>query len=564
MQTFRIVIGYKDIFEDEPNTIDEYLNGIDKLSLIKILTFLLERTNTIKEPANSIEYVRQYFSGTNNEIKQYVINKIYNHAHENKNDLIVFSSTTILELLSLTSSMVDSPRAKPIEQIEIDFFKIILIKNDVFLDKERSLINSINSKPIDKLTNELYQIIVSQIPSFELINHNPANVLVTQAIKSIFLFKYLDSSAETKVLKNIFLNKFCCDTPQEYLKHIISILKGALAREKTTIELNINDPEYLSQLCLFNGFCYSDDKPIVETDYITLRSYPIYNESINNYRVVYSLFLMDQLFRTMYFNLRDINNDMALIPAFRSFYTKNFSEEFLLYNILDTIYKGRYKKIKGLELENNGIKNAPDYYLRSPGKIYLFESKDILFNAGVKISFDDNIVISELQKKLYMDGTTMVGVGQIAKMIKKIIVGEFQFDEFNSTDKIYPILILHERLYNLFGLNMLVNQWFDIELQKMKDEGLDVSLVRPVTIIDIDTLIDNDILFDRKNQLGTLIDEYYSYLSKLKYQYFFKSPEHQMQVYMQKYISFSFFLGIKFPKKMKYDFNNILSDFINS
>jgi hypothetical protein len=564
MQTFRIVVGYKDIFEDKPDTIDEYLNGVDKLSLIKILTFLLERTNTVKEPTSPIEYVRQYFSSTNNKIKQEVINKIYNHPHKNKNDIVIFSSTSILELLSLVSSMREQPRSKTIEQIEIDFFKIILIKNEEFLEKERNLINSINAKPIDDLSKELYQIIVGQIPSFELINYNPASILITQAIKSILLFEFLNSTKETTILKDIFLNKFCCNNPKEYVQHIISILKGALAKENTTIELKTDNPEYASQLCLFNGFCYGADKPIIETDHITLRSYPIYNESANNYRVVYSLFLMDQLFRTMYFNLRDINTSIGLIPQFRSYYTKKFSEEFLLYYILDSIYKGRYLKIRGYQLESKGVENAPDYYLRSPGKVYIFESKDILFNAEIKISFDDDLIISEFKKKLYLDGTSLVGVGQLAKMIDKLLAGECQFDELKPTDKVYPILILHERLYNLFGLNILVNQWFDIELKKMKNKGLDISRIRPITIIDIDSLIDNDILSDRKNQLGSLIDDYYSYLSQLKLQNHFKSPEHQLQVYMQRYVSFSFYLSNRFSKKLKYDFNNVLSDFINN
>ena len=49
-----IILGYKDLFDDEPELIDSYLNGIDKNSLIDYALYYCSLSTTIGSDVNKI------------------------------------------------------------------------------------------------------------------------------------------------------------------------------------------------------------------------------------------------------------------------------------------------------------------------------------------------------------------------------------------------------------------------------------------------------------------------------------------------------------------------------
>ena len=55
--------------------------------------------------------------------------------------------------------------------------------------------------------------------------------------------------------------------------------------------------------------------------------------------------------------------------------------------------------------------------------------------------------------------------------------------------KIYPILVVHDRSFSVLGLNNILNNWFDDELQKLKNSGYCIERIRSLVLIDFDTLI---------------------------------------------------------------------------
>jgi len=55
--------------------------------------------------------------------------------------------------------------------------------------------------------------------------------------------------------------------------------------------------------------------------------------------------------------------------------------------------------------------------------------------------------------------------------------------------------VLHYRIFNTAGLNKWVNFWFQDELEKLKQEGYNVCNVKPLVLVDIDTLIFNKDVF---------------------------------------------------------------------
>ncbi|PHS10308.1 MAG: hypothetical protein COA88_02365 [Kordia sp.] len=97
------------------------------------------------------------------------------------------------------------------------------------------------------------------------------------------------------------------------------------------------------------------------------------------------------------------------------------------------------------------------------------------------------------------------------RSVRHILKGQLAFDTRlkHKNIAIHPILVLHYRMFNAGGLNKVLNLWFQDELKKLKDEGLDISKVRPFTIIDIDTLIfHKDIFSSRKLNLEDCLLEY--------------------------------------------------------
>jgi hypothetical protein len=168
-----------------------------------------------------------------------------------------------------------------------------------------------------------------------------------------------------------------------------------------------------------------------------------------------------------------------------------FSEKELFYELMKLSFSNQETHFSGAQLAQMDITGAPDYLLREDGNIYLFENKDILLKAEIKNSYDFERIKKEFIKKLYRDPIKdkPKAVVQLTKSIERILNNEIA--DINSSDGtlnfIYPILVLHDRVFSVEGLNFFVNKWFQLELIKLKDRGIDVSIVRPITVINIDT-----------------------------------------------------------------------------
>ena len=220
---------------------------------------------------------------------------------------------------------------------------------------------------------------------------------------------------------------------------------------------------------------------IKDIDFRILRSHPFFKIEAGEYCVVYGYFLLELIYKGVYFKLNELNNQLSQedkIKGFRAFYCDHFSERTLLYNVLFDVYAKKYIQKSGEEIKNTyKIDAEPDYYIRNGNKIYLFESKDILIPSDAKISNDYIKITAELKKRLYYeekgDGSiSKKAILQLLHNIKKLLKKNAEWDSCYKENrvKIYPIIILHDNIYNCPGINDLVNQWFIGELEKIKDE----------------------------------------------------------------------------------------------
>lgn len=134
-------------------------------------------------------------------------------------------------------------------------------------------------------------------------------------------------------------------------------------------------------------------------------------------------------------------------------------------------------------------------YFRHNNDAIIFESKDILINASLKRSRDFKIYEPELRNKLYYldtgTGKSPKAVLQLINNVKRVLAKEFTFDNTYTSENlnIFPILVLHDHMFDMPGLNVLVNHWFQTELQLLREQEFYIEKVKPLILISIDFFI---------------------------------------------------------------------------
>jgi hypothetical protein len=156
-----------------------------------------------------------------------------------------------------------------------------------------------------------------------------------------------------------------------------------------------------------------------------------------------------------------------------------------LYNILNEIFKSAdYIKYTGDDLDQLKFEGGIDYYLRKKNQYLLFESKDVLIKATVKGSGNYHLIEQELKEKIYK------ALKQLTRNVKFILSKEIPLDKnYNSKNlTFYPILIVHNDIFNVAGLNNILNDWLK-EIIAMDPEIYRIrNSIIGITLIDIDTL----------------------------------------------------------------------------
>lgn len=216
-----------------------------------------------------------------------------------------------------------------------------------------------------------------------------------------------------------------------------------------------------------------------------------------------------------------------------------FSEERMLYSVLDMIYDSRTDLVRKPGAETKAVfekvgKSEPDYYFRKDQSTIFFENKDVLFPDTEKYSgqlmrlkYAITDKIAKFRKELNDKGVLeqkKEGLGQIYFNIVRLKDRPDlyrQFDaECDKAKKIYPVLVTYDKAYSAIGVNEYVNKKVSAikprVLKSYKDVyNKDVQIgdldIQKAVIIDIDTLIMYAMqLKNNELDLFELIDEYNS------------------------------------------------------
>lgn len=533
-----LIAEYSKIFPDRNETVEELSYGIPKTLIFQAGTTFLANQTLDNKSSSLLEVTDNWFRTANRSFKEEIINRINKYYSEKEiSTLNILSPLTSLRLIQLGAKFSDHEEQKSEMQIEIDLYKIYLLLNEAYVQLHNASSDYIALKyPNIQLGLLLLNMSFS---SSDLTNYIHSREFYCQSVKAMFLFDFLQKTPELKEHLGIFKRKYNITSLEEYYSRIFGFIQPTAQKEKEGfIEFTVekeNDLEFVSKISIQE---YSDKDDV---DFKLVRQYPLVQTGKNTYRITHPLFFTDKLYKSLYFEFSKINENLnnGLIKNFREFYTSNFSEKLLLYEIMKYCLKSRYLQFTGSEIAQLGIKGAPDYYIRNGKYIFLIENKDCLIKAVVKENPVFENIETELRKKFYeKENGKGVGIKQIVGNIEKVLTIQNSYDKHYNPQKviIYPILIVHDIVYDCPGLNHLFNNWFLAELELLKEKGLEIKNVRPLIVLNIDTLIRTaEVLRLGGITLKELIELYYKNIVLQKGNY--KSQEEMESKLTKVYLS---------------------------
>jgi len=484
--------------EEERKPIEEYLSGIDKAQLLKISSYFLGINPEKSEYSDVMAFLHMFFSPENTEFKDAIFSNIVDFVQNGPYPLELYEIPYVKSSLYLFEYIFDKipedqATTKTQVEMERDIFKAYVSLNQSVITEYEEKRRAIDEARNRSLTSSEVML-ANSFHNSDLINFREDKLFSCQLLRAFYYFEFLSEREECKALLEAFYKNYGVKDYKEYLRRLLGITYPVLMKDREAhTEIHLELEEHASFL---DKHIIEIGEEITEVDFLTVRSKPLYKFEPNKYRVVYPLFVIEMIYNGLYFRLRAINDDLPDEHKVKKLYdlkTYEYSEQYVLSKILKEIYGKRYIQKSGKELDAI-LPGAPDYYVRNGKYVHLYESKDILVKKEAKQSTDYDELTEDLKLKLVENQQgKRKAVRQLVESIRKLITQEATYDVNFPVKKaqIFPILVLHYRMFNAAGFNAVINTWFKEELQLLEGDGLDITKVHDLLVIDIETLIFN-------------------------------------------------------------------------
>lgn len=477
-------LQFENVFpEEEPKDILDYLKNVSRDSLLMTIGYCS------KNPSTNFD---NFFS--NPDLKNDIYERIVNYSRQNhiaqKPELISkYASLKLAEHILSNKEILDN-KLISVDEDELNLFKAFLVINGQLNTQQK--LDNLNDDNFERLVdyNLIFKFPESDLALFQNDGLEFLKLVFCTIHKVEELFRFLNSNTDFTEIKNEFLISFKTDSEQEFILQM-KYLFGQLLKSKTSNGYAFEVHEKASLEFLKS---MTSENITIDEDFTHLKNNPIYFLGENRFSIVNYFFAVDKFYKSTKFKLKEIYESYDDLKKkygnFFGFFNKQFSENFLMKNVLDNIFDKKYffKKAEN-EHEMDG---EPDYYIRHNNTIFLFENKDVLVSKSVKSSANIEEINDVLHSKFVHDGTKSVGIGQLVNSITEIINKTFKLDEYvNSKNnlEIFPILIIQDRIFQSPGINYRLNSWYLKIVKDSLGEKYNSSNVKGLTVIDIDTLI---------------------------------------------------------------------------
>jgi len=501
--TWATLLEYKDIFNnEEPDEIITYVRMLGREFIMTLCSALLnDRENNLIERQTDIEYFLTEFFGTNipdflNPLLQLVQIKRQRQVREGLLETAyLFHETQMLYLMSMAydETVQEQGLLNNLMSRKMVFLKACLAYNTEFIQREDKVISR-----LDHMNPEFARAMGMMCVHLAYGDYSTfiyEEVLLAQLLKSVYLFQFLEK--EDPDLLSRFLEANQVERWKDYVLELFHI--GVIVGKMNNGNLRIpEDDDFKNAKTILFKMSEASEPKVNDWDFVMLRESPIYRTCDGDYKILSRVFVAEKLYRSLYFELSELNSrrkrTVAYRSDFQSFITTEFSEHYLFYKVVGESFPKVYKKKSGEEFKNEGIKDKePDYYIRNGNKILLWENKDNLFSADVKTSFDFDRIEAFVKDRLYYsekkNGIEARAVLQLVRSTDAAYKEQL-LDKYKArTARVFPIVITYERAFQTPGINLLLNQWFQEELANNADLVLYKTQINPIVVLNIDTLV---------------------------------------------------------------------------
>lgn len=519
-----IPLTYQDLYNKEPDfdMLKALLVKYDKQTLLKHVLVLLHNAQSWSKIDVFIE---NFFSKENGDfvdklLRQY--NETNFELHKISNGVIpqimVLTKHSCLELLRIIFSInFTGENSNDIATLRLTIFDWLLAINNT---------TTLTPNCPDNMNEKLkmaYSVLLNILSYNDFTNIEATANFLSQCHKSRLLFEFLNSQENLRQILQMYLQTIGCKCWEEYIYVLVKIFILNYQNDSpiTSIVLDEKDTSFLHDKNLFDNFSVSSSDNLSydkNVDFVSFRNRPIIRFDKNTYWVIDDNFLVNRLYRSLFFGLKKQNElieEKYKLSNFFQYFTTHFSEEVLFYDVMKHIVGNKsYIHYSGAEMRSKKISGEPDYYIRNGNDIFLFEFKDSSFRKEDKVECDYENVKSSIEEKLvHKRKGKPSAIEQLCNNIGLILNNEFQIDLGIRSDKvrIYPILVVGDTAFTNAGLNFILNDYFKIEISNRNIENKNI---RPLTLVSIDSLILYQFDFENKYlKLRNVLDSYLNFLN---------------------------------------------------
>jgi hypothetical protein len=532
----KLLVGFDDLFESEvPATSEEMLkrvlSGISKFWLLRCVTQLLGYVNQV--PAIERTYtmdMQRIFGEIGLWQKPQALDyhkqvTLFGIAH-GKSELNILHPKPLLQLFQLGFKRDDEPHTVSDHELECQLFMACMLMNTPYINQQLAATEA--AKQLLPATTVASFVLPGMFSDFELVNQRLAQILSAQLLKSVRFFEFMESEPRFAPLLQAFVSHHGCNDWQDYTRQLSNITRPVIYNSEPE-RINIVVPpgeDFEDSRAFLSRFALKSDQPLDEEDFTSLRTTPLYEEEPGLFVLIYPVLAVEALHKGLYFQFSRLNDTLSeqeRINGWRPVYCDHYSEQYLLNSLLDISFYGRGVALRGTAIKESLKRKGqgePDYYFRDGQRAILFESKDVLVPQSAKAGTDFPAYFEEVHKRFHydvndkgkeVDKATRQLLRNVARLLNHEIPLDTDYDPAELV--IYPVLVLHDRLYNVPGLNVLVNDWFQQDLAIRASKGLPAHNVRPLVIVDVDTVMAYHEAFrDRILVFEDVLEEYYHYL----------------------------------------------------
>jgi len=412
----QITLAYSDFYGHRPEIdLDALFEGTSHMYASSLIQIMNANEQVYNGTEKLIFYLRtQWFSRDNARIFLEMEELIRSQAQRfPEATMVIFNPpSSLLFLEHLLKYLQAHPMEPEIRPSNAEMEKNLL---DAYLIINQNVNRSDNG--IDKLKEEFPDEEVFWLSLYkpfqyaDLINRDLRELYLIEIYKGALFFEFLEKDPETNKILALFLNKYGSTNWQEYLKATTGLPANTIdsveGKGNNFVEIDPALPFYDVCIRILDTIAIPLEDIALQDDYLFLRNHPIIRTAENRFQVVYRRFLIEKIFRALYFEMSKISHDSKIMhrDKFRSMiYTSGYSEQNILYSALDRIFESAEQRIHGEVMEKADPQfGASDYLSFHHGNLFLFESKDILIRKEVKQKLYIPELRAEFYKKFYKD-----------------------------------------------------------------------------------------------------------------------------------------------------------------